>query len=95
MRSNPGPAGDERSINEVSREYNTRSSPQPRAKKSTSVSVSFHGYRLKKASTRRELGDAARFTALFTEYEKAPEVTVRRSGFTLKRCSFARHRIED
>ncbi len=64
----------ERLINEARREYN-KVIPLAEGEKDQRIREA-DGYRLKRVNEAE--GDAARFTALFTEYEKAPEVTMRR-----------------
>ncbi|MGY3436457.1 MULTISPECIES: FtsH protease activity modulator HflK [unclassified Marinovum] len=64
----------ERLINEARREYN-KVIPLAEGEKDQRIREA-DGYRLKRVNEAE--GDAARFTALFAEYEKAPEVTRRR-----------------
>lgn len=64
----------ERLINEARREYN-KVIPLAEGEKDQRIREA-DGYRLKRVNEAE--GDAARFTALLTEYEKAPEVTMRR-----------------
>lgn len=64
----------ERLINEARREYN-KVIPLAEGEKDQRIREA-DGYRLKRINEAE--GDAARFTALLTEYEKAPEVTMRR-----------------
>jgi len=64
----------ERLINEARREYN-KVIPLAEGEKDQRIREA-DGYRLKRVNEAE--GDAARFTALFTEYTQAPEVTRRR-----------------
>ncbi|MBB4305601.1 membrane protease subunit HflK [Rhodobium orientis] len=64
----------ERLINEARREYN-KVIPLAEGEKDQRIREA-DGYRLKRINEAE--GDAARFTALLTEYGKAPEVTMRR-----------------
>jgi membrane protease subunit HflK len=64
----------ERLINEARREYN-KVIPLAEGEKDQRIREA-DGYRLKR--TNEAKGDAARFTALLAEYQKAPEVTRRR-----------------
>ncbi len=64
----------ERLINEARREYN-KVIPLAEGEKDQRIREA-DGYRLKRVNEAE--GDAARFTALLAEYEKAPEVTRRR-----------------
>jgi membrane protease subunit HflK len=64
----------ERLINEARREYN-KVIPLAEGEKDQRIREA-DGYRLKRVNEAE--GDAARFTALFVEYENAPEVTRRR-----------------
>ncbi|MEM7530381.1 MAG: FtsH protease activity modulator HflK [Pseudomonadota bacterium] len=64
----------ERLINEARREYN-KVIPLAEGEKDQRIREA-DGYRLKRVNEAE--GDAARFTALLTEYQKAPEVTRRR-----------------
>jgi membrane protease subunit HflK len=64
----------ERLINEARREYN-KIIPLAEGEKDQRIREA-DGYRLKR--TNEAKGDAARFTALLAEYQKAPEVTRRR-----------------
>jgi membrane protease subunit HflK len=64
----------ERLINEARREYN-KIIPLAEGEKDQRIREA-DGYRLKRVNEAE--GDAARFAALMTEYEKAPEVTRRR-----------------
>ncbi len=64
----------ERLINEARREYN-KVIPLAEGEKDQRIREA-DGYRLKR--TNEAEGDAARFTALLAEYQKAPEVTRRR-----------------
>ena len=64
----------ERLINEARREYN-KVIPLAEGEKDQRIREA-DGYRLKRINEAE--GDAARFTALLAEYEKAPEVTMRR-----------------
>nr|MDA3858548.1 HflK protein [Roseovarius sp.] len=64
----------ERLINEARREYN-KVIPLAEGEKDQRIREA-DGYRLKRVNEAE--GNAARFTALLAEYEKAPEVTRRR-----------------
>lgn len=64
----------ERSINVANGEYN-RTVPQARGEAEGKISAA-EGYAIKRINEAE--GDAARFNAMFLEYEKAPEVTRRR-----------------
>ena len=64
----------EKLINEARREYN-KVIPLAEGEKDQRIREA-DGYRLKRVNEAE--GDAARFNALFTEYERAPEVTRRR-----------------
>jgi len=64
----------ERSINVANGEYN-RTVPQARGEAEGRISAA-EGYAIKRINEAE--GDAARFNAMFLEYQKAPEVTRRR-----------------
>ena len=64
----------EKLINEARREYN-KVIPLAEGEKDQRIREA-DGYRLKRINEAE--GDALRFNALFTEYQKAPEVTRRR-----------------
>jgi len=64
----------ESSINQANGEYN-RVIPEARGKAEQSISQA-EGYATQRVNQAE--GDATRFTALLTEYEKAPEVTKKR-----------------